>query len=640
MSTPVSSPINPKISPENDENRVDDDYLYKPSLSQEFPQLPHPGSFMTLLEQIEEINKKKELYSTIPLGPKNNVFFLLGNSRNKDKKQQNKNQCFPDDCGVWNSDKGSTVNSYFSRENDEFKCIYLRNGQFCSKARAKGTYNWFPLSPQPTNVYKVHRYYATLKRDDSYKKRVTCIEGHTMADVIVVEYCGVNNTPAKPHGNSQKAIPYQRTDPRVLEKAYIESKSKPPREVYHDMLLNNSFEAPNDFQQIRSKKYHEKHKDGERTYKNVAEEILVVINMLQNDPNIQEIIHMKNKAPCIILYSNDQIIDMRTNISKGSVMGVDRTFNLGSCFVTSTVYKNEAVIHKESNLSPIFLGPMLLHWDADFKSFHAFFSHLQRELAENIDCVEIKIGSDQEKALIKALKLCFPSSIFMLCTNHIKTNIRRYLADKVGCNTKDRNYIIDCLFGENGIAMKDEYTFAARNLELNDMLEKYPLFSKYYETQRSKIYDYICLPRQKLDDDKVCGLWTNNNCESMNNILKLSIDWKPQKLPDLVNKVTRVAQLQMLDLRRSLYGTGNYILKRKYKRYMVDRSSWMAKNDNEKAKLFQNFLYRKKSLQKDKIVARNGGYSVPFKTKGIAKKPGQRKRGKGERTQKRPSFIN
>ena len=41
-----------------------------------------------------------------------------------------------------------------------------------------------------------------------------------------------------------------------------------------------------------------------------------------------------------------------------SVIGIDRTFNLGPCFVTALVYKNKSAVRKTNNEHPIFLGPV------------------------------------------------------------------------------------------------------------------------------------------------------------------------------------------------------------------------------------------------------------------------------------------
>jgi len=42
--------------------------------------------------------------------------------------------------------------------------------------------------------------------------------------------------------------------------------------------------------------------------------------------------------------------DMKANCTGegGSVLGIDRTFNLGKCFVTAISYKNKKVIHQKN----------------------------------------------------------------------------------------------------------------------------------------------------------------------------------------------------------------------------------------------------------------------------------------------------
>jgi len=45
----------------------------------------------------------------------------------------------------------------------------------------------------------------------------------------------------------------------------------------------------------------------------------------------------------------------------GSDLGFDKTFNLGTMFVTRSVYKNSALVRRRSNESPIFIGPLFIH---------------------------------------------------------------------------------------------------------------------------------------------------------------------------------------------------------------------------------------------------------------------------------------
>ena len=72
--------------------------------------------------------------------------------------------------------------------------------------------------------------------------------------------------------------------------------------------------------------------------------------------------------------------------------------------------------------------------------------------------------------------------------------------------------------------------------------------------------------------------WTNNAAESMNHLLKLSIDWHPRRLPELVDRLYKVTSVQMSDLRRALYGHGNYTLTAPYNKFSLPHTSWQSKS--------------------------------------------------------------
>ena len=104
--------------------------------------------------------------------------------------------------------------------------------------------------------------------------------------------------------------------------------------------------------EISDKKYNDKKKKRKQYQNNVADKILNVIEMLNDNATVQKVIMSKNKSLSVILYSDEQIEDMKRNVAAGSVVGFDRTFKLGACFVTTTVYKNVTVNHRESGKSP------------------------------------------------------------------------------------------------------------------------------------------------------------------------------------------------------------------------------------------------------------------------------------------------
>lgn len=111
------------------------------------------------------------------------------------------------------------------------------------------------------------------------------------------------------------------------------------------MVLENSMEAPRNLKQVQNFKQAraQENRVPGTNRKNTADDVQTVINMMNDNPFIQEIVQMKGKPPMVILYTEDQLKDVRNFcIAHGnkSILGVDRTFNLGACFVTLTVFKN------------------------------------------------------------------------------------------------------------------------------------------------------------------------------------------------------------------------------------------------------------------------------------------------------------
>jgi hypothetical protein len=420
--------------------------------------------------------------------------------------------------------------------------------------------------------------------------------------------------------------------------------NKRPREIYEDMALDNSSCAPRDLKQVQNAKYNSEKKmriDKGHNYKNnVADEVQALLTDIHEHPFIQEIVQTKGKPPCIILYLEDSLNDIKqfcsSNARNPSVLGIDRTFNLGACFATTLVYQHNNLKRKGTNNSPIMLAAIYLHWDGSYATYHRFFSHLQSKLGTDIGGTQsrIVIGSDEEAALTKAIKQCFPSSVQLLCTRHLQENVRRYLSSKTGANDKIKKKIINDIFGKDSLtACSDVKGFELKYLEL---LDKYatrlPLFKNYFEKIAEKIRTGIMQPR--LNNRWVPFDWKNNLCESMNHVIKLSANWKTMKLPDLVDRLYKIVMLQQVDCRRSLYGQGNYELAPWMVKLQVQYVQWTQKTKGEKEKLYK--LFQKGLPPKKNMVSSTDGYLTVPKTVKIARKPGQRRRIKPCKTLNKP----
>ena len=108
-----------------------------------------------------------------------------------------------------------------------------------------------------------------------------------------------------------------------------------------------------------------------------------------------------------------------------TVLVIDRTFDLSSMFATVTVFKQLDLLRGKSNDHPIMLGPILLSSDATEETNRYFLTQLKWKL-QNIELRGVMfndekfvLGSDQEKALISAMKSLFPEATRFFCVYHI-----------------------------------------------------------------------------------------------------------------------------------------------------------------------------------------------------------------------------
>lgn len=160
--------------------------------------------------------------------------------------------------------------------------------------------------------------------------------------------------------------------------------------------------------------------------RNIADHINELDKMLTDGESIvKSIIRDQGKAPCIILYLDEHLTDLRHLSCTGtSILGVDKTFNLCDMHVTSTCYKQTTVVKDSTGEAPIFLEPMFIHDNSDYESFSNFFNHLRKKLSDT-NTEQLVIGSDEEQSLVNAITKAFPQSSHILCTRHLLQNANR-----------------------------------------------------------------------------------------------------------------------------------------------------------------------------------------------------------------------
>lgn len=117
----------------------------------------------------------------------------------------------------------------------------------------------------------------------------------------------------KRHGRTTTGNPsvYIRMKPSEMEKMKENLKTSRPTDVYN---LNDSFEGPRNKRQVTNAKSRMTKADkfGTAVHSaNFADQIACVEEMQHHQPFIQQIICQSGKVPCVILYSQEQIEDLK-----------------------------------------------------------------------------------------------------------------------------------------------------------------------------------------------------------------------------------------------------------------------------------------------------------------------------------------
>lgn len=576
----------------------------------------------------------------LPKRVKENEFFCLNMKPNNVRKSRGSKMIFNDNCGAWESTSVSVKTSYFVKSHSGIliSCI-KKKGLFCKDSRNICK----PIEPQPReqDLVVMKRYYARLKRSKDYKKRVSWFEqfagiSSEILDRSVVEYLG--NFPENDisvHGNSKHTTQeYIRQSPTSKQQLLVELKSrKTVKQIFSDNF--NTEQAPRDSKQIHNMKYILNRKQQlDSSYRmNTVDDIQNIINMASTShPFVREIIQSSGKPPNIICYSDNQLVHFQ-NACKNSIIGVDRTFNLGPCFVTCTVFQESNLKRKGTSTNPIILGPIYLHWDGMFQTYQRFFTHLASQLDTSVCATEVStndliVGTDEEKALLKAVKSSFPNAKITLCTRHLEDNFKRHLRNKIGMNEEKSKEATEDLFGKNGLVTADtsvDFLTKAKDIE-----EKYENDIGSYLTQKviPTLKQYVCDVRNSAD---VPLKWKNNNCESLNHILKLNQDWKPNKIPDLIEKIYKEVVFQETLVRGAIYGHGDFELNSTSNFLRTTKANWDSKSNEQKDEMYKK-LITANNKKISKIISSSDGKLLMPKTNKTALKPGQKRRIRATRT--------
>ena len=496
---PPSQPAAPANLPADGISATVGNYTALSDLTKDPSQLPAPDTaplpderFMEVDVAVRSILDCQEPLDCIPHGTKENVYMIIRNDRNFERRQKGKHSEFVDDCGVWDSACGTAPKFTYVADKNLGLCgltkVYVRDGNYCTQHMVKRKTTYIPVDPQPDedDILEVRRVYSALKKDKGYRRRVTYVTkmpphvNDTLPALALVEYMG-DFPGGAPHGNNKcSARPYVRTPGQVLEDIAVAVQDTAPRAVYKRMERENAEDsAPRNLRQVQSVKARTKQKDrqdddGPVTVGNLAQQIQRVESLVHHNPFVQATWQGKGASPSVILHTDEQLQDLKrfccsSPAGQTTVLGFDKTFNLTEVHVTMAVYKNLAMYSEGTQNHPIMLGPMFIHGTSDYETYSVFFDYLKRKMRQCSS--QPVLGSDDEKAMRKAMKDAFPESGSLVCERHLKQNAADYLTNNVGVSNVRKQRVINSLFGTQGLSdAVDLVTFELRSEKARDVI--------------------------------------------------------------------------------------------------------------------------------------------------------------------------
>ncbi|XP_065321173.1 uncharacterized protein LOC135928628 [Gordionus sp. m RMFG-2023] len=587
------------------------------------------------------------ILESIPTGIKNNVIFTISNKENMVLKERGKKLVYSDDCGAWTGTSTGTTKYYYSINiNDNTISsgpMVIKDGLFGKSTTKRYNHIFIAAKPQPNpqDLVILNRYYTKLKNCETYKRRICHLDKHLNSSVhliqsiFIVEYIGTYPG-LFPHGNNRNySGVYSRTPVCIMRQIKEKVVHQPPKDVYQDLIANEeNYFTPRDIKQIRNIQFNELHKNDSCYLKNFSDQINELLKNIHKYPILKKIDISPDRVCSLILYTSLMLDNIKYICSQDfpSIIGVDKTYNLGPLFVTTTVFKNQVLMSKYSQDHPIFFGPIFLHGSSDYETFNIFFSHLEGVFKKNkINVENLIFGSDEELGLITSLRKNFSNSTHILCTYHMKKNLNLFLQDKEGMDSRTREDIVTKIFGKEGLVFSlSDKIFGEKVEKLRDYCrdKQFIKLLKHIDASlKNNLFLYVYLP---LKNKVISYLYTNNNCESLNNVLKIKFN-RDSTTPVhmMVNKIYELSLAQEKDFERALLGLGNYYLTKKYDVTKI-RHEWDQISDDQRKKIILNVLKSHSTNKRKKITSTCGGLTLIQPTG--SKKPCQSKRSRSDRT--------
>ena len=297
--------------------------------------------------------------------------------------------------------------------------------------------------------------------------------------------------------------------------------------------------------------------------------------------------------PMSVLATNQQLKDMvrfLTDPQQYTVMGIDPIFNFGKFNVTPIAFRYLLLEHRKERHSPIILGPILVHQQKKFSSYH-FFASTLINLCPSFRNIKA-FGLDGETALYQAFHMQLPEAAHLRCFRHFHTNLATKLTSLVLPSDIINQYMKD-IFGKTiawvhkvGLVdMANEEEFEHRIKSLHETWNQREMsvaphcstipFDSFVKEKSSDVKNSMLFPlREAVGLGSPPSPYYTNTSENLNNMLHAKVQFKKfqwhefnKSMKELVKENYNLVELAVID-------SGDFTFKSQYQDLVVPQSQW------------------------------------------------------------------
>ena len=428
----------------------------------------------------------------------------------------------------------------------------------------------------------------------------------------------------EPHGNAKSCSHlYIRTQRSTLSELKDNVDKMTPKAAVHVLYdkaggvtnTNSLSELPRDRRQAINLKSHNHCTSGIASSKQKD----LVYDLLEQHfgslNNFVRNVSFNDSVSCV-LFTDQQLYDLErfcanTSSANTSVLGVDPTFNLGDFYVTVTTYENLLLINRKTGKHPVFIGPMLIHQRRTYENYFYFASELLKH-RRSLSCINA-VGTDGEEQLSKAFGTVFSGATKLLCAVHKRDNITSKLREFKVTEEVSKE-ILNSVFGyqvENThhaglIDSADSTDFQIKMEQLKIKWEALcPGFYEWFVTNEAEIFclSLIRSARSSAGLGFPPRLYTTNNNESINRVLKEKISFRKQEWPSFNLKMQELILEQQEEYTKAVCGFGEYQLHSDYKSLEIPHVEWTQMTpDQRKIKVDKLLKHTLKNHESDSAL--------------------------------------